>query len=604
MFPSLGRSSLKSSVLAVLCALAVLCMLTGHSLAQGQPHVIVNGSDVYGVVRQWEGQSYHAFLGIRYGQPPLGKLRFARSDLNPLPPVVNASRRGARCHPVIPDQHADEDCLFLNVFTPANRTARDSRAVLFYIHGGGNILGNADGGDAIPLVLGGDVIVVTVHYRLGPLGFLSTMTSDAPGNMGFWDQNLALTWLSRNIVSFGGDPRRVTVMGESAGGKATSLHTVSPHSRQLFARAVMDSGSIYGPSLYPWDPLEAGRRLATRMNCPTDRMDRMVECLRQRPAGQLSTEAYVMWPDMDTRLVLDLGWGAVVDDDFLPRNVDQRDTFHGEVIVSVNNNEGSLLAGWRLDLLESVIPGAWDRLSQCDQYSRHMVNQSLFQYFRSVPPESAIEATTERYINCTDDGHIDIVGAMNLYADQQYLAPALRYLQNHIAQGPAYFYYFDHDVPEHWGDNPIFRGANHAEDRRYLMGWTGPMTLDPATAHREEALSGVMMTYLANFMKTGNPNTPSPVPVTFPPYDQEKNSTYLHMNSDLLDPTRAASLVDSEFLPGRMGLWLEELPALMAPERHDPNNNNGDKLRLGISMGLAGLVMALVSCLFAVRRDR
>ena len=193
-----------------------------------------------------------AYRGIPYAEPPIGDRRFRAPE-----PAENWSgvRLAHRFGPCAPQGGSDtpymaaqgeqsEDCLYLNVYTPSHGddAGQGKRPVLFWIHGGGFILGSAsselyDGG---PLCERGDVVVVTINYRLGALGYLylgahGGAELGASSNLGQLDQIAALQWVKRNIASFGGDPARVTIFGESAGAVSVHTHMASPSSAGLLA---------------------------------------------------------------------------------------------------------------------------------------------------------------------------------------------------------------------------------------------------------------------------------------------------------------------------------------------------------------------------------
>lgn len=167
------------------------------------------------------GDRYFSWKGIPFAEPPVGNLRFN----DPVrhrgwTGIRDASTNGANCATggLISDKVGDEDCLFLNVFT---QSIIDKRPVMVWIHGGAFILGSGDDDMYTPdFFIPEDVVYVTINYRLGILGFLSTGDRHAPGNYGMKDMVLALQWVKNNIINFGGDPDNITIFGESAGGVA------------------------------------------------------------------------------------------------------------------------------------------------------------------------------------------------------------------------------------------------------------------------------------------------------------------------------------------------------------------------------------------------
>ncbi|CAG2170297.1 unnamed protein product [Oppiella nova] len=183
-------------------------------------------------------KTVHVFTGIPYAEPPLQELRFKK----PLPVTRNgvfeSNEWPKACPQIDTNVPQSEDCLKLNVWTT---DLSASKPVMVWFHGGGFQYGSGHNGEV--LAVAGDVVVVTLNYRLGALGFLYGDRDDAPGNMGLWDQVLALEWVNDNIRYFGGNQQQITLFGFSAGSRSISLHLLSEHSRQLFRNAIMMSGS-------------------------------------------------------------------------------------------------------------------------------------------------------------------------------------------------------------------------------------------------------------------------------------------------------------------------------------------------------------------------
>ena len=196
-------------------------------------------------------QPISAFRGIPYAVPPVGALRFRRSrPSGPWPGTLDGTRESTKClqlNALLPTyiersgprlQAGSEDCLYLNVYTrnlPPPPYSDVLHPVVIFLHGGAFVVGSNEAMLYGPeVLLARDLVLVAVNYRLGPLGWLSTETDAAPGNLGLHDQYLALLWVRDNIADYGGDPANVTLMGESAGAMSAMLHTVSPVSRGLF----------------------------------------------------------------------------------------------------------------------------------------------------------------------------------------------------------------------------------------------------------------------------------------------------------------------------------------------------------------------------------
>lgn len=254
MRPSLPRPL--GRVLLALGLTAALVASGGPALAApvGEPPLVVQTED--GAVRGALAEGYRLFQGIPFAAPPVGDLRFRPpAPVEPWNGVRDATEPGSPCpQPQFPDlgtiASTDEDCLFLNVTTPAGLAGRrGDLPVMVWIHGGYFILGAGSDYDARTLAVDGDVVVVTVNYRLGPLGFLaqqdlSAQNGDvASGSAALLDQQAALRWVQRNIAAFGGDPDTVTVAGESAGAASVCAQLTSPTARGLFDRAIAQSFS-------------------------------------------------------------------------------------------------------------------------------------------------------------------------------------------------------------------------------------------------------------------------------------------------------------------------------------------------------------------------
>jgi para-nitrobenzyl esterase len=250
------------------------------------------------------------FLGIRYAQAVTGSLRFKPPrDVTPSATTQDATQFGNHCpQPPTPFGNGTltEDCLFLNVFTPNRVGDHDSdgveaRPVMVWIHGGALVVGESNDYDAIKLVQHG-VVVVTINYRLGALGFLAdpALTAESPdhisGNYGIEDQQAALRWVRRNIRAFGGNPEKVTVFGESAGGLSTFTNVVSPTAAGLFHRAIVESGAYMQtfPTLAQAEAV--GTSFANAVGCNQSAPADVVACLRALPVATILANQAKIFP--------------------------------------------------------------------------------------------------------------------------------------------------------------------------------------------------------------------------------------------------------------------------------------------------------------------
>lgn len=254
------------------------------------PFVKLVGSDVSvqtkfgnirGVQADVEGKLVNAFLGIPYAEAPVGDLRFKRTVKLSKP--WNGTLDATKFKPHCP-QHFDlelvkkrspttnlmtEDCLHLNIWTPAESNDRKLKPVMVWVFGGGfsGGSGNLDEFDGRILTALGDVVVVNFNYRVGSLGFLDLGIPDSPGNQGLYDMKECLLWIKENIRAFGGNPDQITLVGQSAGAISIGLLMVNDHSSQLFSRAILQSGSPVMLNFFFTRNEESAEKFLKFINC-------------------------------------------------------------------------------------------------------------------------------------------------------------------------------------------------------------------------------------------------------------------------------------------------------------------------------------------------
>ena len=249
---------------------------------------------IKGQTVQFNNKKINVFNSIRYGEPPVGPLRFKKSvpsgKLTGIQDARNESKICLQQTGIKYGREISEDCLFLSIWSTSLDT-KSPKAVMLWIFGGAWIFGaGMDQDDGLTLA-SLDVVVVSVNFRVGLMGLLYGGNDEAPGNAMMHDQVLAMKWVQENIHSFGGDPSRVTIFGISSGGMSIGLHVVSPLSKGLFKRAIMMSGSpyTYDDSMVDLaQELERAKNFSITMNCTVNETDQWIECLKKVDAEVLT----------------------------------------------------------------------------------------------------------------------------------------------------------------------------------------------------------------------------------------------------------------------------------------------------------------------------
>ncbi|MBO0802529.1 MAG: carboxylesterase family protein [Nocardiopsaceae bacterium] len=268
---------------------ALLAGAGGASASAGPGRGLIVGT-ADGQVQGTTTGAMDEYLGIPYAAPPVGNLRWrSPQPAAPWPGVRQATAFAPHCPQpasAFGTASMSEDCLYLNVFAPAHATTANL-PVMVWIHGGSLLVGESDDYNPAPLVRHG-AIVVTINYRLGALGFLAdsalASTPGGPaGDYGLMDQQAALRWVHDNIQGFGGNPRNVTLFGESAGGASTLSQLVSPEASGLFQRAIVESGTYDLTQQSQASAESAGAAFAAKVGCSTD----TAACLRALPVSTI-----------------------------------------------------------------------------------------------------------------------------------------------------------------------------------------------------------------------------------------------------------------------------------------------------------------------------
>jgi para-nitrobenzyl esterase len=441
------------------------------------------------------------FLGIPYAQAPVGALRW-----RPPQPhakwagVRDATRFGSRCPQVGFQASTDEDCLSVNVFRRHRQEREDQpRSVMVWIHGGGFVNNASDAYDPTRMVSQGDVIVVTLNYRLGALGFLAHPALDAEGhfaaNYGLMDQQLALHWVQRNAAAFGGDPRRVTLFGESAGGASVFMQMASPSAAGLFHRAISESG---GPTSMPLPTVQdmepAGQAFAAGAGCT----DQSASCLRRLSVQQILANQQVPIPVVDGQLL----------PQSLPAAFASGQFNHVPLMVGTNHDEFRLFVAAGFDLAGGPITAAQYPELVAQTAPPPLVQPILAQYPLGAYPSPDLA-----------------FAALN--TDAGFSCPSRTTRQQLAAQVPVFGYEFVDPNAPNFSLPPVSfpYGAAHASELQFLFDFfPGGVPITPAPLSADErTLADKMIGYWTNFAKRGHPNG-AHLP-TWPAYQSASDDT-------------------------------------------------------------------------------
>jgi len=446
----------------------------------------------HGLVGGLRTHGARQFLGIPYAAPPTGANAWRPPQpFPPWPGVRAAAKPGHDCAQTgslatgVPSTSLFEDCLFVNVYTPPRGTGRPL-PVMVWIHGGGFTGGAGRIYDGAPLAARHHVIVVTINYRLSAFGFLALPSLDAEspdrasGNYGLMDQQAAMRWVQANAFAFGGDPGKVTIFGESAGGASVCANMASPTALGLFSRAIAESGCIF-----PTPPRQAaeaqGTALAKALGCAKPAT--AAACLRTK------TSAAILKAEPSGGL----SWGPVAGGFTLPASplsaFETGQYLHVPLLQGSNHDEGRFFVGIEFDVLgHHPLTAA--------QYPQVVAAQFGAKAAKAILAHYPLKAFASP----------DLAFAKVL-TDSEFSCPAL--LTDILTQrSGTYAYEFsDPSPPNDFGIKFSFPlGAAHSTELQYVFGKVPLLDITPSFKPDQAALSAQMMGYWTRFAATGNPN--------------------------------------------------------------------------------------------------
>lgn len=540
----------------------VLLFIAGVVSGQEKPEVHAPVGRIRGsIINSRLGRKIYSFRGIRYAEPPVGQRRFQV----PVPvthwnDVFDASEEGPACPNVgRARDEMSEDCLRLNVYSTKLPSGNEnsSRPVIVFIHPGGFYGFSGQSKLFGPqYILDKNIVLVTINYRLGSLGFISTGDSLLPGNLGLKDQVAALRWIQRNIAAFGGNPNSVTIVGHSAGSYSLLLHMLSPMSKNLFHKGIGMSAGLTSTKPIPPHQKHLAVKQAELLNCPTNATDVMLACLKSKPVGDYidTMSNFFEWYG-DPILV----WMPVIEPEvegverFLiddPFKLIREGKILTEVplIIGVNKDEfGGVV------VLADEAEKRGDRIYEALEANWTTIAPISFLYERGTPKSLHISRELKKfYFGDKPISRETSDGLAHIYADTVIIFPSHRSAQLYArySKQPVYYYDFTYQGRysfAKWNDSTPY-GVVHHDDLQYLffMQFMFPF-LEPDAP--EIPMLERYTSMWTNFAATGEPipkNDPTFDGVVWEEFDPAKDN-YLEINlhpkmKNHLHPERMAAM--------------------------------------------------------------
>lgn len=514
----------------------IIALISVASLVKGND--VVNAVEVKttsGWVRGYEenfddGKVFR-FVKIPFAKPPIGKLRFRTPE--PIGEWEGVQGISEEKSPSCPQWYfpfpgfnssvTEEDCLYLNIYVPGQISPTRNLSVMVWIHGGGFIFGAANQYKPQPMVLKGDVIVVTINYRLGLLGFFTMHDPLLPGNYGVWDQIEALRWIHDNIAAFGGNPNSVTIFGESAGGMSVSLLTLIPSNEGLFQRAISQSGVVSTSAVAKkeWE-IRTKDLFLERTNCKDKgNVAETLDCLQDLPVENI-TNALSMLDIMDSKNASFHAGG-------LYPGVDGK--LIDEQLVYPKSPEDKSYQFFRsLDFMSGTLDGEGNMMYM--GLSADVQEKYNFNVTEKIPISILCEMTAPVFINnavgnvpelaqeicdfyrTTESTDAQSNKVCEFTGDSTFIVPSNILLSIHAkdnTKSNTFQYLVTKPSPLPFGGNAPswFKGAGHGDDIRFFFDFSDILEIpdDKREMHEEDqGLSQKIIQYWTNFAKFGNPN--------------------------------------------------------------------------------------------------
>lgn len=474
------------------------------SVKQGK----LQGMYVKGVV----GLPYIVFRGIPFAAPPIGELRFK----DPKPPgrwkgikdtterAVNVSPQRLKCPPY--SIFGDEDCLYLNVST-TSLTVR--KPVMFWIHDGGFTTGAGTSVTWGPdYIIPKNVVVVSPNYRLGPFGFLNLEHKDASGNMGVKDLIQALKWVIQNIENFGGDPNNITVFGCSAGATLAHAMAISPLSKGLFHKLILQSGTVTCP--WSFTTSKKSFRLASILGIDSTDPEEILQRLRKLPAEDiikaqtsiLTTHEACMY-ELECGLCID----TASENPVFPEPIEKLLSNDANLPMIIGHVSDEFIAFFQENVKKNI--DIWN-----EYFPKFVEILASSKKLGSEETKELMETVKCRYFKELPVSQDNIREVLNFMADVAFVIPIKIFLEDRVKRSsePTYVYKFGYvgnqKTPTDFLINRYISGVSHGDELAYLFNLVSCKSEDdvvPARGTKDRSVIERFTTMWVNFAKTGNP---------------------------------------------------------------------------------------------------
>ena len=452
--------------------------------------VIVNTKK--GKVKGVQESGYQRFYGIPYAKPPIGNLRFIEPQAtDPWDDIKDSSSfKSIPPQNYVDDppigQEESEDCLYLNIWTP--QADGKKRPVMFWIHGGGFVIGagSRERLNGSRLASYGDVVVVTFNYRLGSLGFLNL--AHVTPNIGILDQIAALKWVNDNIESFGGDPQNITIFGESAGGMSVGILLTISSAKGLFQKAIIESGATNPISFEPLSARKGSEKFIRRLglkktdivNLQSVPLEKLIKVQNKIAGNVFDLASNPFRPFVDGKIMIEQ-----------PIEIIRKgNSAQVPIIIGYNSEELGMIS----DLLEDS--GEVKRKLIMKVIKSQLEKSGISKQNLSKLIEIYQKEVKRKYTS-KDFKYWDFI-----LSDSMFRIPIIRQLEAHLENESNVYHYIFHY------NSPKFGVAFHTFEIAFVFGTLGKDMVQGAVDNSKESmdLSNLMMDTWVNFARTGNPN--------------------------------------------------------------------------------------------------